>query len=89
MTDPTPAVLDTRRRRLLYRATHCGTRENDLLIGRFVSQRIAGFTEAELQELEALLDMPDPDLADFLTGRRTIPAESDSPMLRRIKDAVG
>jgi len=89
MTDPTSAVLDARRRRLLYRATHCGTHENDLLFGGFVARGIAGFTEPELQSLEALLDMPDPDLADFLTGRRAIPIEADSPMLRRIKDAAG
>lgn len=89
MTDSTPAGLDARRRRLLYRATHRGTHENDLLFGGFVARGIAGFAEPELRALEDLLEMPDPDLADFLTGRRAFPAEADTPMLRRIKDAAG
>lgn len=83
-----PDALDARRRRLLYRATHRGTHENDLLIGGFVAVRLAGFTEAELDALEAVMELLDADLADYLTGRRPIPPEADSPMLRRIKDAA-
>ena len=36
MTQPEPASRDVRRRRLLYRATHRGTYENDILFGGFV-----------------------------------------------------
>ena len=85
---PDPTVNDARRRRLLYRASHRGTYENDLLIGGFVAARLATFSTEELDALEALLDLPDVDLADYLTGRRPIPAEDDSPMLRRIKEAT-
>ncbi len=88
MTESEPAALQARRRRLLYRATHRGTHENDLMIGGFVAPRIATFTEAELQALETLLEVPDPDLADWLTGRRAIPPASDTPMLRRILEAT-
>ena len=80
---------DTRRRRILYRATHRGTHENDILIGGFVAARLAGFSTAELDALEEVMELPDSDLADWLTGRRPIPAEMDSAMLRRIKDAAG
>ena len=85
---PGPAALDARRRRILFRATHCGTHENDLLLGGFVAARIADLTAAELDALETVLELPDPDLADYLTGRRPIPAASDSPMLRAIRDAA-
>ena len=88
MSEPTPDALDARRRRLLYRATHRGTHENDLLIGGFVAARLSAFTESDLSELEALLDQPDVDLADYLTGRRPIPPDADTAMLRRIKQAV-
>ena len=88
MTEPDPDEFDARRRRLLYRATHRGTHENDLLIGGFVAPRLAGFTVAELDALEAVMELLDADLADYLTGRRPIPPEDDSPMLRRIKDAA-
>ncbi|WP_205963387.1 succinate dehydrogenase assembly factor 2 [Roseicella aquatilis] len=76
--------LDPRRRRLLFRAHHRGTKEADLMIGRFVADNIAAFTEAELDELEAVLEHPDVDLADWLSGRRPIPPECRSPMLDRM-----
>jgi antitoxin CptB len=77
---------DVRRRRLLFRSTHRGTFENDLLIGGFVRAHLAGLTEAELDALEAVMDLPDTDLADWLTGRVAIPQEEDTPMLRRMRD---
>jgi antitoxin CptB len=86
MTSPEP---DTRRRRLLFRATHRGTRENDLLIGGFVAAHIGSLTDPELDALEEVMELPDSDLADWLTGRKPIPPETDSPMLRRIKAAAG
>ena len=86
MTPPDQTDLDPRRRRLLYRATHRGTHENDLLIGGFVAPRIGTFSEDELAELETLLELPDPALADWLTGRAPIPSDADTPMLRRIKE---
>src|SRR4051812_16914651 len=76
---------DSRRRRLLFRATHRGTYENDILIGNFARARLAAFTDADLDALETLMDLPDATLADWLTGRQPIPPESDTPMLRAIR----
>jgi antitoxin CptB len=64
--------LDSRRRRLLFRANHRGTHENDLMIGGYIAPRIAGFTDSELEALEELLELPDVALADWLSGRREI-----------------
>src|SRR6476646_2426461 len=85
MSEPEPASRDSRRRRMLYRATHRGTYENDILLGGFVRRHIDSLPESELGALEALLELPDNDLADWLTGRAPIPAEADSPMLRRVR----
>ena len=87
MNDPESAALDTRRRRLLFRATHRGTYENDLMIGGFVRSHLATFDAAELDDLESLLQLPDTDLADWLTGRRPMPPEA-APMLRRIQESL-
>ena len=81
---PDPSALDGRRRRILFRATHRGTHETDLLIGGFVSPRIAGFTDAELDALEELMELPDVDLADWLMGRRPVPPSCDTPMLQAV-----
>lgn len=77
-----------RRRRLLFRATHRGTYENDILIGGYVRARLAGFSAAELDALEALMELPDAELSDWLTGRAPIPAAQDNPVLRAIRAAA-
>jgi antitoxin CptB len=76
--------LDPRRRRLLFRACHRGTKEADLMIGGFVTRHIAAFSEAELAEVEAVLELPDVDLSDWLSGRREPPPQVRTPMLERM-----
>ena len=88
MTETEPAALDVRRRRLLYRATHRGTFENDLMLGGFVRTHIDMFSHDELDELEALLELPETALADWLTGRQPTPEELQTPMLLRIRNSL-
>ena len=78
--------LDVRRRRLLFRSWHRGTREADLIMGRFADAHIGGLSEAELDEYERLLDALESDLVAWMTGQREIPAEHDTAMLRRVRD---
>ncbi len=88
-TEPNSApALDNSRRRLLFRANYRGTHENDLMIGGFVAARIAQFTDAEIAELEIILEHSEVDLADWLSGRRPVPEEYESPMLRAMCEAV-
>ena len=86
MTEPDQHAPDARRRRLLFRATHRGTFENDLMIGGFVRAHLDSLSEADLDALEAVMQMPDTDLADWLTGREAIPPDAETPMLRRMRD---
>ena len=88
MPEPVQAPTDARRRRLLFRATHRGTYENDLMIGGFVRDHLGTLTEADIEALESLMDLPDVDLADWLTGRRPIPPEDATPMLLRIRASL-
>ena len=54
------------------------------MIGRFVGSNIASFSDAELDELETVLEHPDVELADWLTGRRPIPPDCRCAMLDRM-----
>ncbi|WP_376091304.1 succinate dehydrogenase assembly factor 2 [Roseomonas sp. CCTCC AB2023176] len=81
--------LSPRRRRLMFRATHRGTKESDLLVGGFVRGRIATLTDPELDALEEVLELPDVDLADWLSGRRPVPEALRSPMLMELVEACG
>ena len=58
------------------------------MIGGFVRANLGVFTESELDAMEEVLELPDVDLADWLTGRRDIPPEDASPMLLRIRDSL-
>lgn len=75
--------LDPRRRRLLYRSWHRGTREMDLIMGRFADTAIADLSTAELDEFERLSDVPDDALYSWITSR-VVPAEYDSALFRRL-----
>jgi antitoxin CptB len=81
-------LLDNRQRRLVFRAQHMGTHENDLIIGDFVKAEIATMTPTDMDELETLLKHNDTELADWLTGRLPIPPHADTTMLRRIRTAA-
>ena len=70
----------------MVRATHRGTFENDLMLGGFVRAHLDSLTEADLDALEAVMEMPDTDLAEWLTGREAIPPEAATPMLCRMRD---
>ncbi len=84
MSDTAPDDLETRRRKLRYRAWHRGTREMDLLFGRFVDAELENFSAAEVAELEHLVELPDPDLLAWLMGEAPVPSANDTPMFRRI-----
>lgn len=70
--------LDTLRRKLGFRAWHRGTREADLLIGSFADRNLADFGPEELRQFEALLLENDPDIYDWMTGRKPVPAAHDN-----------
>lgn len=79
--------LAARRRRLKFRANHRGTFETDILIGGFVEETADSLNATELADMETILEMPDPDLTDWLFGRLPLPEEKATPMLRRMVEA--
>ncbi|TCT00994.1 succinate dehydrogenase assembly factor 2 [Aquabacter spiritensis] len=80
------AGLDLRRRRILFRAWHRGTREMDLLMGRFADAQIDQLSEAEVAEFETLIEVQDPDLFGWISGSLDVPADMDTPVFRKLKD---
>lgn len=81
----TSADLDPRRKRILFRAWHRGTREMDLLLGQWTESAIADLTEAELDTLEHLSDQDDRDLLAWLTGAEQVPAEFETAIFKAIQ----
>src|SRR4051812_25229969 len=77
--------LDDRRKRLLFHCWHRGTREMDLILGRFADAEIGTLAESELDELEQLLEIPDPDFYAAITGARPLVPEQTPALFERIK----
>jgi antitoxin CptB len=84
-TTVSSADIDPRRRRILFRAWHRGTREMDLLMGSFTDSEIRTMSEDDLGVLELLCEAPDRDIFAWLTGKAETPSNYDTPLFRRLK----
>lgn len=78
--------IETRRKRVLYRANHRGTQEMDILIGGFVADGLDGFDAAMLDRIEALMDEEETDLQAWIMGQRGIPQTVDRALIDAIRD---
>ena len=76
--------LDARRKRMMFRAWHRGTKELDIILGSFADQHLAGMSEAELDAFEHLMDVPEPDLYNWIAGREPLPDNYQGALADRI-----
>jgi antitoxin CptB len=77
--------LDERRKRLLFRSWHRGTREMDLIMGRFADANIGALSDAELDDFERLTDVPEPELYAWITGEQPVAPEHDTAMFQQLR----
>lgn len=66
---------------LKFRAWHRGTREMDLLLGSFADRNIDAFDADQLKEFEKLLECPDPDLYEWVSGQSKPPEDEESSVM--------
>ena len=64
---------DKKRKRLRFRCWHRGSRELDLLLGRFADAHIHSFSMDQLDRFEVFIENADPDIYNWLTGREEVP----------------
>ena len=79
------AGLDPRRKQILFRCWHRGTREMDLVLGRFADAHLADLSDELLTQLEALMQAPDPEIYKWLSGAVETPANYDTEVVRMIR----
>ncbi|MCF8495315.1 MAG: succinate dehydrogenase assembly factor 2 [Alphaproteobacteria bacterium] len=80
-----PETPEKKRKRLIFRSWHRGTREMDLLLGSFADQNVLEFSDKELDEYEALLQHNDPDLYGWITQETPPPSPADSPLMEKLR----
>jgi antitoxin CptB len=85
MTERSSEGLDERRKKLLFRAWRRGVRETDLIVGRFADVYIDRFDETALDDFERLIEVPNGELYNWVSGEAEAPAEHDTAVLRDLK----
>jgi antitoxin CptB len=73
--------IETMRKRLLWRATHRGIKEMDIIVGGFAAARIAAMDEATLRAFADVLELPDQHLLSWVTKQEVVPENLRSPLL--------
>jgi|TARA_B100000446_G_C10425595_1_gene296320 antitoxin CptB len=76
------------KKQIIYRSTHRGFKEMDLLLGNFVKKYIDKFNNAELNDLEKLLFIEDEVIYKWYFEKKSdnsIPNTKVSAMLKNFK----
>jgi antitoxin CptB len=72
-------------KRLLFRARHMGTNENDIFFGSFAEENLSRLSKDQLDRFEILLEVSDPDLFLWVTGAKPVPAAYDTDVMRMLQ----
>ena len=76
------------KKQIIYRSSHRGFKEMDLLLGNFVKKHIDGFNNAELNDLEKLLFIEDETIYKWYFEKNSdiaVPKTKVSAMLKNFK----
>ena len=76
------------KKKIIYRSTHRGTKEMDLLLGNFVKKKIKSLTILDLKDLSYLLSFDDDVIFGWYMNKsikKNIPNTRVSKMLRNFK----
>ena len=55
-------------KKLLFKASHRGTKEMDIILGNFAKKHLDSMNSDNLKLFEELLEVPDPDLYKWFTS---------------------
>lgn len=72
---------DARLKRLMFRAHHMGSNENDILFGGFAAKYLATLTGEQVDRFEALIGETDTDLFNWVTGKQPAPDRLDHDVM--------
>jgi len=59
----------------------------DLVLGRFADANLPTMSEAELDQFERLLDLPDAEVFAWIAGEEPTPPAFDTPLFARLRAA--
>ena len=80
---------ELRLRYLRMKASQRGLLEAELALRPFIQRRLPQLTDPELDQFELLIDLPDLDLWEVITGRRDPPPGVSQALLSDLKGFLG
>lgn len=83
--DNVPDSLDFRRRRASYRAAHRGTKEMDILLGRYADAILPSLDEAALTRFERFLQLPDPELQNWFFNPQAVAGQEFADLIGAVR----
>ena len=83
--DNVPDPLDLRRRRASYRAAHRGTKEMDILLGRYAEATLPSLDEASLTRFERFLQLPDPELQNWFFNPQAVAGQEFADLIGAVR----
>ena len=76
------------KKQIIYRSTHRGTKEMDLLLGNFVRKNINNLNDLELKDLDNLIQIEDEILQKWYfdkNNKKLVPITKISTLLQKFK----
>ncbi len=80
-----PMDRDARLKRLRFRSRHRGIREGDLLVGAYFDRWHEGWSDADMDWFEALLEEQDVDILAWAMGTASVPERWRGEMMGRLQ----
>ena len=65
--------LETYKKKIIFKASHRGSKEMDILLGNFIKKYIELFNENELGLFNTILECDDDDIYQWIIGKKEIP----------------
>ena len=70
--------LETNKKKIIYKASHRGSKEMDILLGNFINKYIELFNENELNIFDSILDCDDDDIYQWMIGKKDVPTRYEN-----------
>ncbi len=80
--------MDIRLKRILFRAHHMGSNENDILFGGFATCYLSTLSPGQLDCFEALLAQNDTDLFNWATQKTLVPEPFNDTVMALLQHYV-
>jgi antitoxin CptB len=81
--------LDIRRRRAAFRAAHRGTKEMDIMLGRYAAAVLPELSDPDLARFELFIQLPDPELQGWLLDGAVVPTLAFAPIVANVRKFHG